>query len=76
MQLIWHGTLLFGFHPSVIFLGKTSLLTLHKLLMMRAAILGGVHRGLLSLVSVMEICLLITCSGESVRNHRTMLLHV
>lgn len=57
-QLIWHGTLSFDFLPSVKFLGRVFLLTLLMLLMMRVAILCGVHRDLLNLVSSEEITIL------------------
>lgn len=56
MQLIWHGTLLFDFRPSVRFLGRDSLLTLLMLLMMRVDILLGVHKDSLSLVSSKHNC--------------------
>lgn len=54
MQLIWRGILLFDFLPSVKFSGRGFLPTLLMLLMMRAAILHGVHRDLLNLDSSEE----------------------
>lgn len=56
MLLIWPGILWFGFHHTVSFLRRDSLLILPMLLMMKVVISVGVHRDWPNLVSGEESC--------------------